>query len=190
MSTAPQNPGAGLIPFPDTPERRLRRALGALDAALAEQRSAVAHFRAQIGDLRNAVTNLDGSALALKVTLASAAQDADDLADGRLWLVSGLKRHFHVFGLGVEPSGNAPDGPANAGPEISQAFLFRRNRVFGRHFGAADQIGQQQKKHAPQGCRINGGLFHRQIHGGAPAQPFARDLLRGAAQSLGRNGAD
>jgi hypothetical protein len=77
MSTAPQSPGAGLIPFPDTPERRLRRALGALDTALAAQRSAVAAFRAQIGDLRNAVTNLDGSAQALKVTLASAAQDAD-----------------------------------------------------------------------------------------------------------------
>ena len=92
MSTAPQNPGAGLLPFPDTPERRLRRALGALDAALAEQRSAVAQFRAQIGDLRNAVTNLDGSAQALKVTLASAAQDADHAqAAARELLVTAAK---------------------------------------------------------------------------------------------------
>jgi len=77
MSTAPQSPGAGLVPFPDTPERRLRRALGALDAALAAQRSAVAAFRAQIGELRDTVAKLDGGARALTVSLASAAQDAD-----------------------------------------------------------------------------------------------------------------
>jgi hypothetical protein len=77
MSTASQTPGAGLVTFPDTPERRLRRALVALDAALAEQRSAVAEFRAQIGALRDTVARLDGSACALGTTLASAAQSAD-----------------------------------------------------------------------------------------------------------------
>ena len=76
MSTAPDSPGPGLIPFPDTPERRLRRALGALDAALAEQRGAVAAFRAQIGALRAAVAQLDGSTQALRGTLADAAEDA------------------------------------------------------------------------------------------------------------------
>ena len=76
MSTAPQNPGAGLLPFPDTPERRLRRALGALDAALAEQRSAVAEFRAQIEGLRTTVAKLDGSTHVLRGALASAAEDA------------------------------------------------------------------------------------------------------------------
>jgi hypothetical protein len=75
MQTVPQSPGAGLIPFPDTPERRLRRALGALDAALAAQRSAVADFRAQIEVLRDEVTKLDGSARALTVSLACAAED-------------------------------------------------------------------------------------------------------------------
>lgn len=77
MSTAPQGPGAGLLPFPDTPERRLRRALGALDAALAAQRSAVGQFRAQIGELRDTMAKLDGRAHALKASLTSAAQDAD-----------------------------------------------------------------------------------------------------------------
>jgi len=76
MSTAPQNPGAGLVPFPDTPERRLRRALGALDGALAEQRSAVAEFRAQIEGLRTTVATLEGSARVLRGALASAAEDA------------------------------------------------------------------------------------------------------------------
>ncbi len=77
MSTAPQTPGAGLVSFPDTPERRLRRALGALDSALAGQRNAVAEFRAQIEGLRDTVARLDGSAGALGTRLAKAAQDAD-----------------------------------------------------------------------------------------------------------------
>lgn len=76
MSSAPQNPGTGLVPFPDTPERRLRRALGALDAALAEQRSAVAEFRAQIEGLRITVAKLDGSTHVVRGALASAAEDA------------------------------------------------------------------------------------------------------------------
>ncbi|WP_368414030.1 hypothetical protein [Falsiroseomonas sp.] len=76
MSTAPDSPGPGLLPFPDPPERRLRRALGALDAALAEQRGAVAQFRAQLGALRQTVAQLDGSTQALRGRLAGAAQDA------------------------------------------------------------------------------------------------------------------
>ena len=76
MSTAPDSPDPGLLPFPDTAERRLRRALGALDAALAEQRGAMAAFRVQIGALRAAVAQLDGSTQALRGTLADAAEDA------------------------------------------------------------------------------------------------------------------
>lgn len=75
MSAAPDSPGPRLLPFPDTPERRLRRALGALDAALAEQRNAVAEFRAQIDGLRDAVAKLDGSTHALRGSLAGAAEN-------------------------------------------------------------------------------------------------------------------
>lgn len=75
MSIAPDQPVARLLAFPDTPEHRLRRALGALDAALAEQRSAVAEFRAQIDGLRDAVAKLDGSAHALRGSLAGAADN-------------------------------------------------------------------------------------------------------------------
>jgi hypothetical protein len=76
MSAADGRPEPALLAFPDTAERRLRRALGALDVALAEQRSAIAHFRAQLGDLQSSVVQLDGSARALRGALAGAAEDA------------------------------------------------------------------------------------------------------------------
>ena len=95
MSTAPDNPDPGLLPFPDTPERRLRRALGALDAALTEQRGAVAAFRAQIGALRDAVAQLDARADALRGGLAAAAGDvahAQDAAQALLVTAAKLER--------------------------------------------------------------------------------------------------
>jgi uncharacterized coiled-coil protein SlyX len=76
MSAAANRPEPELIAFPDTPERRLRRALAALDVALAEQRSAIAEFRSQLGDLQGSVVQLDGSARALRGALAGAAEDA------------------------------------------------------------------------------------------------------------------
>ena len=77
MSPALDSPGTGLIPFPDSDERRLRRAFGALDTALADQRIAVAEFRAQVDALRDTVAKLDVSARALRGTLAGAAEDAE-----------------------------------------------------------------------------------------------------------------
>lgn len=68
-------PDAQLLAFPDTPERRLRRALRALDAALAEQRSAVALFRAQLDELKGAVGRLGTSTRDLSGALADAAAD-------------------------------------------------------------------------------------------------------------------
>lgn len=69
-------PDAELLAFPDTDERRLRRALRALDAALAEQRQSVAEFRAQLSALKGAVDQLGCSAQDLTVALADAADEA------------------------------------------------------------------------------------------------------------------
>jgi septal ring factor EnvC (AmiA/AmiB activator) len=69
-------PDAELLAFPDTDERRLRRALRALDTALAEQRQSVAEFRAQLSALKGAVDQLGCSAQGLTVALADAAGEA------------------------------------------------------------------------------------------------------------------
>lgn len=70
------HPDAELLAFPDTDERRLRRALRALDAALAEQRQSVAEFRAQLTALKGAVGQLGTSAQDLTSALADAAGEA------------------------------------------------------------------------------------------------------------------
>jgi hypothetical protein len=64
-----------VITFPDTSDRRLRRALLSLDAALAAQRTAVAELRAQLGALDQAVGGLGASAVALQGSLAGAAAE-------------------------------------------------------------------------------------------------------------------
>lgn len=68
-------PDAQLLAFPDTEDRRLRRAMRALDSALDEQRSAVRHFRAQLDALKTAVGRLGDSAQDLGVALAEAAAE-------------------------------------------------------------------------------------------------------------------
>jgi chromosome segregation ATPase len=65
-----------LLPFPDSAGRRLRRALAALDTALAGQREAVAGLRHQLGQLNDALRNLDNSASALRDRLGQAATEA------------------------------------------------------------------------------------------------------------------
>lgn len=70
-------PAAALLAFPDTTERRLRRALRALDAALAEQRQAVAGLRGQLGALSDAVIGLGNSAQTLHGSLAEAAAETE-----------------------------------------------------------------------------------------------------------------
>jgi len=54
-------PTAEILPFPEKPEDRLRRALHALDRALAEQGAAVAGLRRELGALSGAVAELGGS---------------------------------------------------------------------------------------------------------------------------------
>jgi signal transduction histidine kinase len=58
-------PTAAILPFPEKPEDRLRRALRALDAALAEQGAAVAglrlRLRHELGALSGAVDGLGTS---------------------------------------------------------------------------------------------------------------------------------
>jgi chromosome segregation ATPase len=68
---------AALFAFPDTPERRLRRALRRLDAALEEQRSAVAAFRAELVALNGAIAALGARAEGLRATLGDAAAETD-----------------------------------------------------------------------------------------------------------------
>jgi hypothetical protein len=64
-----------LLAFPDSGERRLRRALRALDVALAEQRHALAEFRGRLGELRGAVAGLEGSTQGLRGALDDAASE-------------------------------------------------------------------------------------------------------------------
>ena len=75
MSVAITTPPATaeLIAYPDSTERRLRRALRKLDAALADQREAVAEFRSQLGALNGAVISLGDRAASLRNALAGAA---------------------------------------------------------------------------------------------------------------------
>jgi len=68
---------ADLIAYPDSTERRLRRALRKLDAALADQRQAVVAFRNQIGALNGAVVQLGDRADSLRGALAGAATEAE-----------------------------------------------------------------------------------------------------------------
>ncbi len=72
---AGKGPAAELLSFPDTPDRRLRRALRMLDEALAEQRTAVAAFRDNLAALDGAVSGLSGSAMALHGALEGAAAE-------------------------------------------------------------------------------------------------------------------
>jgi septal ring factor EnvC (AmiA/AmiB activator) len=69
--------GAAVISFPQAPEARLRVALRQLDAALAEQRAAVAAFRRELAKLGGALSGLEVSTAELKARLAEAADDTD-----------------------------------------------------------------------------------------------------------------
>jgi DNA-binding FrmR family transcriptional regulator len=74
---APTQAAAEILPFPHSPERRLRVALRQLDLALAEQREAVAAYRTQIAALRGAVAGLGEATLDLRETLADTAQEVE-----------------------------------------------------------------------------------------------------------------
>ena len=63
-------PTADILPFPAKPEDRLRRALRSLDAALDEQRAAVAGLRRELGALSGAVAGLGTSLQAYSRGLA------------------------------------------------------------------------------------------------------------------------
>jgi hypothetical protein len=65
------------LAFPDTPERRLRRAMRQLEEALEQQREAVAAFRGQVGALRGAVAGLDARTRCFRTVLDDAAVQAD-----------------------------------------------------------------------------------------------------------------
>ncbi|MBL6079235.1 hypothetical protein JMJ56_14545 [Belnapia sp. T18] len=61
---------ADILPFPEKPEDRLRRALRTLNAALDEQRAAVAGLRRELGALSGAVAGLGTSLQAYSHSLA------------------------------------------------------------------------------------------------------------------------
>jgi hypothetical protein len=73
---------ATIIPFPRVkaaaeadPQVRLRRALAALDLAVAEQRAAVAKWRASLGELRGSVHGLGQSVGEYHQRLGTLADD-------------------------------------------------------------------------------------------------------------------
>ncbi|NKE47610.1 hypothetical protein HB662_22720 [Roseomonas frigidaquae] len=75
-----------VLAFPNSNERRLRMALRNLDAALAEQREAIALFRSELAALGSAVNGLGDSAQALKDRLHDAAEDTALARDAALRL--------------------------------------------------------------------------------------------------------
>lgn len=89
-------PDAQLLAFPDTAERRLRRALRALDDALEDQRSAVALFRAQLDELKAAVGRLGTSAQGLNGTLAETAAETARAQAAAQQLVATAEAMEHV----------------------------------------------------------------------------------------------
>lgn len=79
----PQDPAASaeVIPLPNQAEARLRVALRQLDAALADQRAAVAAFRRELTALAGAVAGLGDSTSDLGQRLAAAARDGERAQD-------------------------------------------------------------------------------------------------------------
>jgi predicted nuclease with TOPRIM domain len=66
---------AAILTFPNSGERRLRVALRNLDAALEEQRHAVAAFRAELAALGSAMQQLGESTQGLQDRLHEVAED-------------------------------------------------------------------------------------------------------------------
>jgi len=66
---------AEILPFPEKPEDRLRRALRALDLALVEQGAAVAGLRQELGALSSAVGDLGSSLQAYSGVLAATQEE-------------------------------------------------------------------------------------------------------------------
>jgi hypothetical protein len=69
-------PDARLLPFPDTAARRLRCALRQLDAAMSDQKAAVAALRGHLAELNGALAGLSDRAESLKGALGGAAAEA------------------------------------------------------------------------------------------------------------------
>jgi ABC-type transporter Mla subunit MlaD len=91
---AGQLPGGAMLAFPDTAEKRLRRAISALNRALDEQRQAVAAFRAQMAALNGAAGALGARADALRGALDDAAAEtakAEATSRTLLALASGME---------------------------------------------------------------------------------------------------
>ena len=77
---------AAIIPFParpkpvpPTPEDRLARALESLNAAMADQRTAVAAWREVLGELKATTTNLDESLQRYRSNLRSLGTSVSSL---------------------------------------------------------------------------------------------------------------
>ncbi len=79
MASTPETMDAPpVLVFPQAPEARLRLALRQLDAALAEQSEAVALFRREISELRNAVAGLEEQAEGYRQVLHGVAAETAD----------------------------------------------------------------------------------------------------------------
>lgn len=70
-----------IISFPQSSDARLRVALRQLDAALDEQRTAIAAFRRELAILSGAVAHLGSSAADLHASLGDAAEETTRARD-------------------------------------------------------------------------------------------------------------
>jgi len=77
---------AELLAFPQSPEDRLRLALRRLDTALAQQATAVAGFRANLSDLRQAVGGLAGQVQRYRTALDDTAAKVERTREAALEL--------------------------------------------------------------------------------------------------------
>ena len=84
-----QGGSAEVIPFPARPAadaERLRRALAALDRAIADQRQAVSTWRDALGDLRTAMAGLGGRVATYQGELGKLAGGVSGLNARATWL--------------------------------------------------------------------------------------------------------
>jgi hypothetical protein len=70
-----------LVTFPQRPDDRLRLALRRLDEALAEQKQAVAAWRAGLSELASVASGLDGAVTAFRTTLDGVAESVRHAGD-------------------------------------------------------------------------------------------------------------
>lgn len=97
-------PSAEILPFPNRAEERLRAALAALDAALLEQKLAIAEFQEHLGALGGAVAGLEVSLRRYACELAATEADVLATREAALALEATAEGWLRRFEAGGTPA--------------------------------------------------------------------------------------